>query len=169
MPRRSYRTLDDLDIEDLGVFEYLDDETTRFIPAPPPARPKVVYDEAVVARLQLELPVLWLWVFLSCFFYEAWPWMFWGVGLIAVNLWLRPAFAQGRLNWLFRVYVAAGVGQFAVGLARLLHIDSVQPLLGFYLFVLMLIWLVLELRYQVYLPNERPPQTEDDQIYYFYG
>lgn len=168
MPRQSYRTVDD-DIEDLGVFEYLDDETPRFVPAPPPPPVRVVYDEVLLARLRLELPMLWVWLGLSCVFYDAGAWLIWGAGLLACNLWLRPAYQQRGLNWLFKVYVGAGLGEIAMGLTRLWNLTALQPLLGLYVLALLFIWIVLELRYQNYLPPEPIPRTEDDQVYFFYG
>ena len=52
MGRQTHHTLDDRDIEDLGVFEYGDDETPHFVPPPPPPPRRIVYDAALLARLR---------------------------------------------------------------------------------------------------------------------
>lgn len=169
MGRQAYRTLDDQDIEDLGVFEYLDDETPHFVPAPPPPPVRVVYDAPLLARLKLELPMLWAWIMVSCFFPAPWAWIGWGTGLIAFNCWMRPAYAQRRLTWLFKIYCAAGIGQILAGLTRVFNFTALQPLLGFYALAVLLAWIVLELRYQTHLPPDSIPQSADDQVYYFYG
>jgi hypothetical protein len=166
MPRRPYRTLDDLDIEDLGVFEYLEDDTRRFVPAPPAALPPPTRrDEAMSSRLRVELPMLWVWIFLSCYFHDGWAWLLWGAGLIALNAWLRPAYERYSLGWLFKIYIGAGLGQIVFGLGQWVDLTANRPLLGFYAIMLMMTWIVLELRHQARQPQETN-QDMYDQVYY---
>lgn len=166
MPRRPYRTLDDLDIEELGVFEYLDDETPRFVAAPPPpAPPPTIRNYLLESRLRAELPMLWGWIFFSCFFHDAWAWMLLGAGLIAVNAWLRPAYEQRALGWLFKIYTGVGAGQIMFGLAQVIDLGPIRPLLGAYALGLVFAWIVLELRYQARMPVD-PNQEMYDQVYY---
>src|SRR5215204_1093114 len=161
MSRQSYPTSYDRDIEDLGVFEFGEDETAHFVPAPPPPPRRIVYDAALLARLRLELAMLWGWIMISCFFNGPWAWMAAGAGLIAFNWWMRPAYAQRQLDWLFKIYCAAGVVQILAGLTRLFNVTALQPVLGFFALVLLLAWIGLELRYQSHLPPEPIPQSED--------
>jgi hypothetical protein len=168
MLRRPDRTAGDLDIEDvgvedLGVFEYLDEATPRFVPAaaPPPRRLIARLDE----RLRLELPMLWGWILLSCFFHSGWQWLLLGGGLIAFNVWLRPAYEQRKLGWLFRVYVGAGLAQVVAGIGQFVDLGPFRAVLGFYTLGLVIVWMVLELWYQVRHPGE-PHQDMYDQIYY---
>jgi hypothetical protein len=165
MPRRPYRTLDDLDIEELGVFEYLDEDTARFLPAPPTPVKAPVRNYLLESRLRLELPMLWGWIFFSCFFYQAWAWLIIGGGLIALNVWLRPAYEQRNLGWLFKIYTGVGAGQIAFALAQLADLEPIRPLLGIYALGLVLVWIVLEMRYQARSPSE-PTQDFYDQVYY---
>jgi hypothetical protein len=163
MPRRPDGTLGDLEIEDLGVFEYLDDETRRFVPAAaaPPRRPNLALD----GRLRLELPMLWGWILFSCAFHAGWNWMLFGAGLIGVNLWVRPAYEQRHLGWLFRIYVGAGAGQIIAGLGQFVDLGPFRAVLGVYLLGLVIVWMGLELWYQVRHPGD-PHQDLYDQIYY---
>src|SRR4051794_31107339 len=78
MLRRWQNAPNESDIEDLGVFEYLDDEAPHFVAALPPPPPRPVHDPVLAARLRLELPMLWGWLFLTCFFTDAGPWLLWG-------------------------------------------------------------------------------------------
>jgi hypothetical protein len=165
MPRRPYRTLDDLDIEELGVFEYLDDETRRFVAASPPPAPPSARNYMLESRLRAELPMRWGWIFLSCFFHDAWAWLLWGVVLIAVNVWLRPAYEPRGLGWLFKIYIAIGAGQIVFALAQVVDFGPLRPLLGVYALGLAFLWIVLELRYQARLPMD-PNQEMYDQVYY---
>jgi hypothetical protein len=82
---------------------------------------------------------------------------------------MRPAYAQRRLDWLFKIYCAAGFGQILMGLVRLFNFPALYPLLGLYAFVVLIAWIVMELRYQTHLPPDPIPQSEDDQVYYFYS
>lgn len=165
MPRRPYRTLDELDVEELGVFEYLDDETARFVPAPAPPVARPPLDARLDQRLRVELPMLWGWIFLSCFFRDPWTWMLWGAGLIALNTWLRPAYEQRKLGWLFKIYAGAGVGQLVAGLGLLVDLGPIRALLGIYLVGLVIVWIIQELRYQARIPSE-PQHDIYDQVYY---
>lgn len=169
MPRRPtdnrFEELDEQDIEELGVFEYLDEGTARFVPAPAQPAPARPLDPILDARLRAELPMLWGWLFFSCFFHEAWFWMLWGAALIAFNAWLRPAYEQRGLDWLFKIYAGAGVGQALFGLAQLVDIGALRGMLGIYALGLALAWIVLELRYQARVPIE-PNQDIYDQVYY---
>ena len=90
MPRRPYRTLDDLDIEELGVFEYLDEDTARFLPAPPTPVKAPVRNYLLESRLRLELPMLWSWIFFSCFLVSA------TTGFFAIVTFLRVTRAPRR-------------------------------------------------------------------------
>ena len=163
MPRRPDYPLTDQDIEELGVFEYLDDETPRVqpAPAPPPRRPTAALDK----RLQVELPMLWGWLLFSCFFHEGWAWLLLGAGLIGVNVWLRPAYEARHLGWLFRVYAGAGLGQMVAGLGQFVDLGPLRAVLGVYTLGLVLVWLVLELRYQLLHPSDPHPDMYDE-VYY---
>ncbi len=165
MPRRPTDTFEELDIEELGVFEYLDEGTARFVPAPFVPAPRLPHDPVLDSRLRVELPMLWGWLFLSCFFHEAWLWMLWGAALIALNVWLRPAYEQRGLGWLFKIYAGAGLGQALFGLAQLGDLGPLRAVLGLYALGLALAWIVLELRYQAQVPIE-PNQDIYDQVYY---
>jgi hypothetical protein len=165
------RPPDDEEIEDLGILICQDDALPRFEPAlacAPSAPPRRPYDPELALRRRAEAPVLGTWLILSCLFYTPGAWVLWALGLIAINCWLRPAYRQARLEWLFRVYVAAGAGQIAFALIALFNLSGLAgPLVG-YAFGLLLLWIGLELRYQIVMPTDLP-QTEEDRLYYYYS
>src|SRR5262249_28084032 len=122
----------------------------------------------VLLRARAEFPFLTLWLIASCLLITPGAWLGLAGGLVAFAGWARPSSAGGGPGWLFLLYPAAAGGPAPGGAIWLGGWWGLVPALGLYAFALLLVWIVLEFRYQLRLADA-PPQTTDDWVYYYYS
>jgi hypothetical protein len=102
--------------------------------------------EAQRQRGRLELPVIGVWLLLTCFSQTAWMWGALGAFMIGFSVFMRRPFELEKLEGQAAVYRAIGVAQVLGALSSIISFGPFVPLFGAYAVSVLLAWIFVEAR-----------------------